>query len=330
MVVLCVLFAWICHGNARAGGIQHYVFFNRERERIHDAAFLSTQAFAGAQIKYTWRELEPERDAYDFHAVREDWAFLQSKGKRLFIQLQDTTFDPSNICIPHYLLHDARFHGGADKQYTINGDDEEHATAQGWVARRWDKAVQERFHKLLLTLGKEFDGKIEGINLPETAVDFGMSGRLFPKGFTPAVYQDAVVTNMMALKRAFPRSVTMQYANFMPGEWLPGLDKHYLSSVYQKAREFKVGAGGPDLLPYRPGQMHHAYPLIRACHGIVPTGIAVQEGNYQARNPKTAKPMTIPELLGFATDYLKVDYVFWCTEEPFYSKRLIPFLNNTR
>ena len=60
------------------------------------------------------------------------------------------------------------------------------------------------------------DGKIEGVNLPETAVDFGESGRLFPKGFTPKGYRDAVVSNMAALKRAFPRSVTIQYANFMP------------------------------------------------------------------------------------------------------------------
>jgi hypothetical protein len=40
---------------------------------------------------------------------------------------------------------------------------------------------------------------------------------LFPKGFTPEAYRDAVMTNMLALKRAFPRSVAMQYANFMPG-----------------------------------------------------------------------------------------------------------------
>ena len=154
----------------------------------------------------------------------------------------------------------------------------------------------------------------------------GESGRLFPKGFAPALYRDAIVTNMAALKRAFPQSVTMQYANFMPGEWLPDSDKGYLRSVYQRARELKVGVGGPDLQPYKPGQMNHSYRFIRDAQGSVPTGIAVQDGNYEYKNPKTGKPITISELLAFAQDYLKVNYLFWCTQEPFYSQTLIPFL----
>jgi len=187
--------------------------------------------------------------------------------------------------------------------------------------------VQERFHKLLFALGKEFDGKIEGINLAETAVSFGESGRLFPKGFSPGVYHDAVVANMIVLRRAFPNSMVMQYANFMPGEWVPA---NHLRSVYQRAKELRVGVGGPDLLPYKPGQMNHCYPLIKECAGSVPTGIAVQEGNYEHKNPKTGKRVTISELIGFGTEYLKVDYIFWCTQEPYYSKELLPFLQTKR
>src|SRR5207248_2950014 len=103
-------------------------------------------------------------------------------------------------------------------------------------------------------------------------------------------------------------------------------DKGYLRAVYAAARELKVGVGGPDLLPFRPGQLNHSYPLIRDSAGIVPTGIAVQEGNYSDTNAKTGKRATIPELIKFATDYLKVDYIFWCTEEPFYSSELTPLL----
>jgi hypothetical protein len=326
--VTCLLLFAVCSG--RAGAVRHYVFFDLDRERIHERTFLETKALAGAQLKYSWRELEPKRDAYDFRALRADLAFLTSKGKKLFLQLQDATFSPSRIYVPDYLREEARFHGGADRQYRIHGEDEAHAEAAGWVARRWDPAVQERFRRLLFVLGKEFDGRIAGINLPETAVDFGESGRLFPAGFTPALYRDAVLTTAAALKRAFPRSVTMLYANFMPGEWLPDKDEGYLRSVYQRARELKVGVGGPDMLPYRPGQMHHSYPLIRACHGSIPTGIAVQEGNYETKDPKTGRPMTISELLAFATDYLKVDYIFWSTQEPYYSRELLPFLNANR
>ena len=52
---------------------------------------------------------------------------LASKGKRLFIQLQDASFTPSIFCVPEYLMQDPQFNGGADKQYNIVGDDEEHA-----------------------------------------------------------------------------------------------------------------------------------------------------------------------------------------------------------
>jgi hypothetical protein len=173
-------------------------------------------------------------------------------------------------------------------------------------------------------------GSAKGINLPETAVDFGETGRLFPKDFTPLAYRDAIIMNMTVLKRAFPTSATMQYANFMPGEWLPHQDRSYLRSVYQRARELKVGVGGPDLLPYKPGQMNHSYPLIRECAGSIPTGIAVQSGNYEYTNPKTGKQIAISELIEFGQEYLKADYIFWCTQEPFYSGKLIPFFRAQR
>ena len=326
----CLILLFAAVGWASAGDLHHYVFFNRSRERISEAAFLETKAFEGAQLKYTWRELDRGEADYDFTAIREDLAFLKSKGKKLFIQIQDVSFDPAIVNVPRYLLDDPRYHGGADRQYTIAGDDEEHAVPEGWVARRWDPAVREKFQQLLSALGREFDGEIEGINLAETSVSFGESGRLFPKGFSPAVYRDAVLANMEALKQAFPRSVAMQYANFMPGEWLPDDDRSYLRSVYERARELKVAVGGPDLLLHQRGHMRHGYPLIRECAGKVPTGIAVQDGNYEHKNPQTGQRATIGELIEFATEPLRVDYMFWCTQEPYYSKQLIPFLRAAR
>jgi hypothetical protein len=291
------------------------VFFNRDRERISEATFLDTKALEGAQLKYTWRQLEQGRDNYEFADIQHDLAFLKSKGKKLFIQIQDASFSINIRPFPSYLMQDPAYHGGADKQY---GEDN---VAYGWMARRWDKAVQERFHRLILALGREFDGRIEGINLPETAFDVAPDERLWPEGFTPETYCDAIITNMMVMKRAFPKSVAVQYANFMPG------DRRYLEKVYQRAMELKVGLGGPDLLPYKFFQMENSYPLLKGCAGSVPTAIAVQDGNYSHTNPKTGRQVTIPELISFAADYLKVDYIFWCTQDPFYSKSLIPFLD---
>jgi hypothetical protein len=88
----------------------------------------------------------------------------------------------------------------------------------------------------------------------------------------------------------------------------------------------KVGVGGPDLLPYKPGQMNNSYHLIRDSAGIVAIGMAVQDGNYEHVNPKTGKRVTISEIINFATEYLKADYVYWRAQEPYYSEQVIPFL----
>src|SRR5579864_1381571 len=92
--------------------LHHYIFFNRDRERIGEESFLQTKAFEGAQIKYSWRQLEQGPGGYDFSDIEHDLAFLTSKGKRLFIQIQDASFDPSIITVPRYLLNDPKYHGG--------------------------------------------------------------------------------------------------------------------------------------------------------------------------------------------------------------------------
>ena len=309
-------------------GIRHFIFVERERSRIHDPVLLETNQISGAQVKYTWRELEPRKNEYHFETIQEDLDFLRAHGKALFVQLQDVSFDSLTILVPQYLRDDSQYNGGADPQYVFEDTSETKYKIDGWVARRWDPKVAGRFYELLRALGKRFDGKIEGINLPETAVDFGDKDRLYPKGFTPQGYRDAIKKAMKVLKESFPVSVTIIYANFMPGEWLPGTDHHYLRDVYEYAREINVGTGGPDLLVYKQSQMNHSYRLIRDCDGIVPTGVAVQWGNYEHINPQTGRRVTVPEIYDFGKNYLKLRYIFWCTQEPFYSRDLVPFLRS--
>src|ERR1041385_1208457 len=306
--------------SAQAKPIHHYVFFGMDREKIKDAKeFLDTPAFEGAQIDYSWRQLEPGKDEYDFSSIREDLTLLQAHGKKLWIQFQDVSFNPNRINVPKYLLNDPKYNGGADKQYRIKSD-EATAIHEGWMARRWDPAVQERLQKLFAALGKEFDGRIEGINLSETSAVFGSSGKLFPNGYTREIYRDAIIANMKALKAAFPKSIAMQYANFMPG------GRPDLEVVYKAARASRIAVGGPDLLPFRPFQQENSYPLLRESSGKVRTGLAVQDGNYGDIDRKTGKPAGIGKLMKFAADDLRLDYIFWCTEEPYFSTELVPFL----
>jgi hypothetical protein len=300
----------------------NYVFFNFDRNKISDSSFLKTNNFEGAQLKYTWKELEPEKDKFDFSAIDKDLEFLTQHKKKLFVQVQDATFDPKRVNVPDYLVKDKQYHGGYANQY-----DETEKKPVGTVARRWDPSVQERFLKLLAALGEKFDGKITGINLPETAIDFGESKKHYPPGFTPQAYREAIIENMKALRKAFHTSVTIQYANFMPGEFLPWDDHGYLKSVYSAAKEMGMGVGGPDLLPYKKSQMNNGYHMIKDASGTVMTGIAAQDGNYAFVNPNTHRRVTVDEMYKFARDYLGSGYIFWCTEEPYYTKNVLPYMN---
>ena len=310
--------------------IQHFVFFGFERERIHDSTFVHAKNIVGAQLKYNWKELEPEKDKYNFEQSKKDLTYLTSINKKLFIQLQDVSFDTMIIPIPKYLLADSLYNGGANIHYNFLNDKETKYTKAGWVARRWDDEVANRFHLLIEELGKEFNGNLDGINLPETAIDFGMKPTLHTKGFTFGKYKEAIMGNMKAMKTAFPNSVSIIYANFMPGEFLPWTDSSYLRDIYSYAKEIKVGVGGPDLLPFKKGQMNNSYNFIKECDRIIITGVAVQDGNYSYINPQTKKRITIPEILDFAQNYLKLDYIFWGTEEPYYSRKVLPLIKGIK
>lgn len=310
--------------------IQHFVYFSRDRELLRDHPLCSLNMFKGAQIMYPWSALEPEKGVYDFSMIEEDLLYLKKHGKQLFIQLQDATFNPNNKAIPDYLFSE-EYGGGAVLQY----DDSEQP--EGWVAKRWNKAVQERFALFLKALGKEFDGEIEGINLQETSI--GVNSKT-ASDFTAQKYISGLKANMKALKTAFPTSTTMIYANFIPGEWLPWEDKGYLKSIYTYGNEIGVGLGAPDLMVKRKGQLNNPLAMMHEGEFRVPIGIAVQDGNYinktgadsdydeHKNSADSTRTNLVPLLHSFAKDFLKVNYIFWANQAPYFEQDVMPCFRN--
>ncbi|MFT3980449.1 MAG: hypothetical protein QM687_08270 [Ferruginibacter sp.] len=302
--------------------IRHFVYFAKDRELIKDHPFLSHSMFRGAQIMYTWRDLEPEKGKYDFSMLKQDYEYLRKYRKKLFLQLQDVTFNATYKAVPDYLLT-AEYDGGAVLQYNNDGK------PAGWVAKRWNKKVRQRFSLLLRALGKAFDGKIEGINLQETSIQVKDSG------FSEMEYVNGLKENMLALKKAFPASITMIYANFIPGEWLPGNDKGYLRGIYQYGEKIGVGLGGPDLMVKRKGQLNHALAMMHEAHYTVPLGIAIQDGNYigetgdtDEETKKNPHDNIVPLLHAFAKDFLRVNYMFWANQEPYFKTDVLSCFSN--
>ena len=311
-----------------ASEIKHFVYFARDREAIHYHPLLKHERFSGAQIMYPWSFLEPSQDEYNFSIIQEDCDYLKKFGKKLFVQLQDATFNPAFRGVPEYLATE-EYGGGVTPQYADNGAQE------GWTAKRWNKNVRVRFALLLKALGEAFDGKIEGINLQETAV--GLSKEKDPT-YSPAVYAESIKANMQSLKAAFNVSTTMQYANFMPGEWLPWEDEGYLKSIYEYGNKIGVGLGAPDLMVKRKGQLNHALAMMHENEFDVPLGVAVQDGNYigltgadflPGTNPEVSlevkenRKNIVPLLHAFAKDFLKVQYMFWVNQEPYFEEDVL-------
>jgi len=299
----------------------NFVYFGRNHERVAESAFLTNPRIAGAQLTYTWRELEPDRDRYAFAPIREQLTLLARHGKRLFLQISDVTFS-ERLPVPDYLVSDPAFHGGAARKY-------EGSTGKfdGWVARRWDPAVGDRFARLLQALGREFDGVIEGVNLAETAIGFE-DPAYHPPGFTFEAYAAGVRANLEHVRRAFSRSCVIIYANFMPGESLPGVNHGYLHGIYALAEQIGAGVGGPDILPYRKGQQANSLPLIAGRGSGVVAGMAVQDGNLEERDPRTGQQVVVETLYRYAAEQLRLDYIFWGVEEPYYTRAILPFLRN--
>ncbi len=299
--------------------LKHFVYFSRDRESVKDHMFLNSPRFEGAQIMYSWRQLEPSMGSYDFSVIREDIAYLKQHDKSLFIQLQDATFDPKYKAIPNYLMTQ-EFDQGATLQYNDNDEPE------GWVSKRWNKSVQNRFALLLKALGREFDGIITGINLQETSI--GVNHEI-DQSFSQEAYLKGLKKNMLVMKKAFPESITLIYANFIPGEWLPFRDMGYLREIYRYGEEIGVGLGAPDLMPDRKGQLNHALALMHEGRYSVPLGIAVQDGNYIGKTGSDldykedldlgvdSRKNRVPMLHAFAKHFLKVDYMFWSNQSPY-------------
>jgi hypothetical protein len=308
------------------------MYVGQDTDQLTDANFVSSNEFEGAQVSYPWRHLEHSEGEYDFSDIESDLATLKSAGKKLFLNIKDTGSAPEK-CVPGYILKDPKYGGGVEYQVDDGGK------KTGVVARRWDPEVQKRFKALLMALGKQFDGRVSGVRLSETAIDIKTHGPGVPKGFSPDIYVDAVKTNMLALKQAFPNTLVIQHANFMP-EDTP--DDSRLRQIYQYGIQIGVGLGESDLMldmnalkngEIKGNKHHHAYQIMQegGIKGRALIVIAAEDGNYLGKTGTDDKPTgpwpdIVPSMFDFAKNGLNAQYIFWQHQEPFFTHDVIPFV----
>jgi hypothetical protein len=271
----------------------------------------------GVQIVYSWKSLETAQDQYDFSQLETDLAFLSSHRKKLFAQIQDRFFEIGARDVPRYLLDEPEYGGGLAPQSDNPG--ENLPEGHGWVAMQWNPHVRARFQALLRALAKQFDGRIYGINLPESSADIDRERDR--TGFDCKAYFDAELENARVARQAFRHSQVVQYINFWPCDWA---DEHgSMTRAFAFAAENRIGVGGPDIVPYRKGQMDNSYRFFNGYRGKLSlVAMAVQEPTLTYKNPKTGKKFTRDEFVAFARDYLGVDIIFWSVRAPWLRGRV--------
>ncbi|KAF9920212.1 hypothetical protein BGZ67_001434, partial [Mortierella alpina] len=204
--------------------------------------------------------------------------------------------------IPNYLLVEPEYEGGLYMQvnrYTHLPD--------GWQTKHWVPAVRGRFQDLLSALAQQLDGRIFGINLPETAFDY--DGTL-PQSICDG-YFEGQMENLNHASSVFKKTMVIQYMNFWPCE-APG-NQPYMKQAFAEAVSKKTfGLGGPDVRPWAEKQLRSSYHFFNENrHNMSHVAMAVQTPDLDFPNPRTNRTNSIDEFKSFSEDYLGADIIFW-------------------
>ncbi|WP_245228522.1 hypothetical protein [Pontixanthobacter sp. CEM42] len=291
--------------------LQHFVFIGGSELAEH-RDLLERDDIDGAQVIYTWRALEPREGEFNFSKIERDLALADSLGKKLFVQVQDRFFLPEARNIPDYVLSEPVYGGGLVRQEDNAGEGE--AKGSGWVSAQWNPHVRGRFQALLVALGERFDGRIYGVNLPETAIEV-QTGDGAPEGFSCDAYFHAEMENLITAREAFDQSFVVQYANFWPCEW--NNSEGYMARIFDYALAAGVGIGGPDIVPFKRAQEKNSYQYLKRLGDQLPiVAMAVQGPTLTYTNPKTGQKFTREEFESYAVSELNVDIIFWSLRVP--------------
>jgi hypothetical protein len=295
---------------AQAAPPQNFLYTSSD-ELASFAALVERPDIAGVQIVYSWKSLESARGVYDFSRIERDLDFVERRHKRLFLQIQDRFFEIAHRNVPAYLLDDPVYGGGLAPQADHPGEGK--PEGHGWVAMQWNPEVRKRYQELLRALAERFDGRVAGVNLPETAAEVDMQRDR--TGFTCDAYFAAEIENITFARSVFTKSPVVLYANFWPCEWND--EQKYMSRTFALAASRGFGLGGPDIVPWKPGHMNNSYPFFNEYRGKLRlVAMAVQEATLTYTNPKTKKKFTREEFVDFAENHLGVDIIFWSASSP--------------
>ncbi|KAF9201918.1 hypothetical protein BGZ59_002458 [Podila verticillata] len=285
--------------------VTHFVFAE-DGDLDPIAYIIQRQDISGVQMIYNWKQLESSKGNYTFSDIESDLKKVREiqPGKTLFVQIQDR-FDVAgdqSKRIPNYLLVEPEYEGGLLRQ--VNADTNR---PDGWQTKHWVLTVRQRFQALLSALAKQFDGRIYGLNLPETAFDYNET---LSTSFCNDYFQ-AEMENLNHASSVFNKSMIIQYMNFWPCESAD--HQPYMTQAFLEASQKKTyGFGGPDVKPWNPYQLQNSYKYFHNYTGeLSHVAMAVQEPDLNLTNPRTNVTYTVEDFKSFSENYLGSTIMFW-------------------
>lgn len=305
LLLLALAGAFCAAGQGAKYNPGHYVALEAGAN-LQAFPYLDEPAIRGFNIRYTWVEMEPGKDQYNFSAIRRDLAIAQSHGKQLIAFLTDKTFSPRS---PHPLPVYMRPYALAN-------------STGGITPKEWDPRVIEREVLLARALSREFDShpNFEGIAWQESAPSIPRA-ELETAGYTPELFRDGLIRMLAGSSEALPHSRVFWYQNFLP------MKMEYLREIALAVLPYRVVLGGPDILPYRTG-LKTSYALYEEFQGRMKLSCSAQADSYRHHKDDTDNSkkgpfhqglqpihpdgyVTMEQIFEFGRDRLHLNYIFW-------------------
>lgn len=263
----------------------------------------NVQSARGLQLRYTWAELEPNEDRFNFDRLRQDLDRVASYKKRLHVLLMLKSFAGGARPVPEYLEQKA---GSGRSTYSI-GIEEKQAPGgprarAGQNVALWEPAVLENLEKFLFAMGKALDSHpaLESVAFNETAL--GRADRSISDDDRNGFFKNLASANR-TLRKAFPTTVAIQFVNF---------PKQAIQTLVGQMPEYGIGLGGPDVFLDDRSLRDNVYTQYPRLAGVVPLAPSVQFENYVAlshQGERTSVP--IEDLYNFARNQLRANYLYW-------------------
>lgn len=288
----------------------HYMFVGRGDGISSFDAIKGNPDFIGVKKVYLWKDLEVGENVYDFSKIESDLSYLQSIGKRLWVELTITEWNPAlSPNTPRYMWSRSEF-GGSAPYYSAF---QKTKGTSAWRALIWNTNVQNKLIAFYAALGNRFNTEayFEGVNLGETSIEDG-------PGWSPSAVENAFKAISIGGRKAFPSKTVVLQPNWGPPD--PVMMRQWLTTN-------GIGFGIPDVV-LDDRTITQVFPDFIKYHIEVPTGTDVQWDNYERYSSALGRNFTSAEILDGTVKGANPWYMFWEKRDPYFIRDVIPAVRN--